>query len=320
MGSGSESGKPIQAAFSITFSATGLGRNPDIWCASLPTGDPCASIPTAMTACTNRSGRGTGKTDWAGEREGTLPDMALHDVTAYGEQVGETYDRVYGAVLDTDGAVERLLELADGGPVLELGVGTGRLALPLAGHGLEVTGVDSSPAMLEQLTAKARAAGMPLIEGDFTDVVVGRSFRLVVLAFNTLFALPTQDAQVACFANAARHLEPGGRFVVEAWIHDRTWFRKGVGLWPRVRRGNCDRPRPRRPGQPASRRDGTALLGRRSAYGRHAAPLRQSGGARPHGPPRRTGPRASLGELAGRPVRSRQRTTCLRVPAAVELS
>jgi SAM-dependent methyltransferase len=166
--------------------------------------------------------------------EGDAADMALHDVTAYGEQVGETYDRVYGAVLDTDGAVERLVELADGGPVLELGVGTGRLALPLAGQGLEVTGVDSSPAMLEQLTTKARAAGMPLIEGDFADVVVGRPFRLVVLAFNTLFALPTQDAQVACFANAARHLEPGGRFVVEAWIHDRTWFRKNVGLWPRA--------------------------------------------------------------------------------------
>ena len=85
--------------------------------------------------------------------------MVLHDVAAYGEQVGETYDRVYGAVLDTDGAVERLVELADGGPVLELGVGTGRLALPLARQGLEVTGVDSSPAMLEQLRTKARERG-----------------------------------------------------------------------------------------------------------------------------------------------------------------
>jgi len=160
--------------------------------------------------------------------------MALHDVTAYGEQVGDTYDRVYGSVLDTDGAVERLVELAAGGPVLELGVGTGRLAVPLARRGLEVVGVDSSGAMLDQLRAKARAARVSVIEGDFTDVSVGRSFRLVVLAFNTLFALPSQDAQVACFANAARHLAPGGRFVVEAWIHDRSWFRKGVGLWPRV--------------------------------------------------------------------------------------
>lgn len=159
--------------------------------------------------------------------------MAPHDITSYGTQVGETYDRLYGAVMDTEIEVRRLVSLADEGPVLELGVGTGRLAIPLAESGLHVHGVDSSAAMLEQLHAKAGGADIDLTEGDFSDVRVAGSFQLVVLAFNTLFALPSQEAQVACFSNAASHLRPGGRFVVEAWIHDPAYFREHVGMWPR---------------------------------------------------------------------------------------
>jgi SAM-dependent methyltransferase len=159
--------------------------------------------------------------------------VAIHDINAYGTQVGHAYDRVYAPVLDTEHEVERLIELAAGGPVLELGIGTGRLALPLAAHGLEVHGVDSSHEMLEELRAKPGAERLHLVEGDFADARLGSGFGLVVLAFNTIYALPTQDAQVECFANAARHLRPGGRFVVAAWIHDPTWFHDGVGMWPR---------------------------------------------------------------------------------------
>ena len=162
-----------------------------------------------------------------------LRPVTVHDITAYGRQVGDDYDRIYSPVLDTEHEVERILELADGGPVLELGVGTGRLALPLSEHGLDVHGVDSSPEMLDQLRAKPGAERLHLTQGDFTDVTLGGGFGLVLLAVNTIYALPTQDAQVACFATAARHLRTGGRFVVAAWIHDPTWFHDGVGLWPR---------------------------------------------------------------------------------------
>jgi SAM-dependent methyltransferase len=162
-----------------------------------------------------------------------MSHRAAQDLTAYGDQVGGDYDRVYAPVLDTGHEVERLAELAGDGPVLELGVGTGRLALPLAARGLEVHGVDSSAAMLDRLRAKPGAEHLHLVEGDFTDVDLGGEFALVVLAFNTIYALPSQEAQVECFANAARQLRRGGRFVVAAWIHDPSRFHDGVGVWPR---------------------------------------------------------------------------------------
>lgn len=145
---------------------------------------------------------------------------ADHDPTAYGASIAEEYDALYEGVLDTDTAVARLRELAGPGPVLELGIGTGRLALPLAAGGLAVVGVEASPAMVERLAAKPGAEHIPVTVGDFADVVVPGPFPLVVLAFNTVFALPTAESQMACFANAARHLAPGGRFLVEAWVLD----------------------------------------------------------------------------------------------------
>jgi SAM-dependent methyltransferase len=110
------------------------------------------------------------------------------------------------------------------GRVLELGVGTGRLALPLAARGLEVWGVDDSPAMLERLRAKPGGDAVRLVAGDFADVgglVEGR-FSLVFVAYNTLFELPTQDAQVRCVAGVAQVLTPGGLFAVEALAPDVT--------------------------------------------------------------------------------------------------
>jgi SAM-dependent methyltransferase len=143
-----------------------------------------------------------------------------HDPTAYGASIAEEYDALYEGVMDTDVAVDRLAELASGGPVLELGVGTGRLALPLAAQGLAVHGVEASPPMVERLRMKPGGTRIPVTVGDFTDVRVPGTFALVVLAFNTIFALPGEDAQAACFHTAARHLGPGGRFVVEAWVLD----------------------------------------------------------------------------------------------------
>jgi SAM-dependent methyltransferase len=143
-----------------------------------------------------------------------------HDASEYGAHIADEYDDIYDGVFDTDGAVARLAELADGGAVLEFGVGTGRIALPLQQRGVEVHGVDGSPVMLDRLAAKPGGDQVPSSCGDFTEVRVDREFAVVALLINTIYALPDQDAQVRCFANAARHLRPGGRFVVEAWVPD----------------------------------------------------------------------------------------------------
>lgn len=146
--------------------------------------------------------------------------MIDHDVSEYGTWIADAYDDIYSEAFDTDGAVEQLTRLADGGPVLELGVGTGRLAIPLARAGLEVHGVDGSGEMLDLLSARCNGAVVDATLGDFSTVRVGPggSYSLVVLAVNTIFALPDQDAKIRCFETAAWHLRPGGRFVVEAWV------------------------------------------------------------------------------------------------------
>ncbi|MDQ6838341.1 MAG: class I SAM-dependent methyltransferase [Actinomycetota bacterium] len=139
---------------------------------------------------------------------------------SYGARLADDYDAIYDDVFDTDGAVQRLAALAGGGRVLELGVGTGRIALPLAAGGLEVWGVDASQAMLDRLTAKPGGSKVRTVCGDFGSTVVDGQFDLVLLLVNTLFAMPNQEAQVACVVNAARHLRTGGRFVIEAWVPD----------------------------------------------------------------------------------------------------
>lgn len=161
--------------------------------------------------------------------------MAHFDPSAYGASgIADEYDALYAEELDTDGAVERLAELAGSGRVLELGIGTGRLALPLLARGIEVHGIEGSPEMVEKLREKPDGERIQVTMGDFSNVDAGRGFSLVVLAFNTIFALPDQQAQVDCFANAARHLAPGGAFVVEAWIPDVGAFRHNRSLRPRI--------------------------------------------------------------------------------------
>ncbi len=116
--------------------------------------------------------------------------------------------------------VELLAALAGDGGALELAVGTGRVALPLAARGVRVSGIELSPDMVAQLRAKPGGDAIPVTIGDMTSTRVDGTFRLVYLVFNTIGNVGTQDRQVACFRNAAAHLEPGGAFVVEVGVPD----------------------------------------------------------------------------------------------------
>src|SRR3712207_1949913 len=114
--------------------------------------------------------------------------------------------------------VDRLVDLAGGGRALEFAIGTGRVAVPLAERGVAVSGIEISRPMVEQLRSKADEAAIPVVIGDMASVRAPGEYSLVYLVFNTISNLQTQDEQVACFRNAARHLTPGGRFVIELWV------------------------------------------------------------------------------------------------------
>ncbi|MEW2074335.1 class I SAM-dependent methyltransferase [Streptomyces sp. NPDC013433] len=114
--------------------------------------------------------------------------------------------------------VDRLARLAEGGAALEFAIGTGRVAVPLAGRGVPVTGIELSRPMVEQLRTKADEATIPVIIGDMATTAAPGEYTLVYLVFNTISNLLTQAEQVECFRNAARHLGPGGRFVIELWV------------------------------------------------------------------------------------------------------
>jgi SAM-dependent methyltransferase len=114
--------------------------------------------------------------------------------------------------------VDRLVGLADGGRVLELAIGTGRVAVPLSERGVPVVGVELSVPMVDQLRTKVDEEVIPVVVGDMATARAPGEFSLVYLVFNTISNLLTQAEQVACFRNAARHLRPGGRFVVELWV------------------------------------------------------------------------------------------------------
>ena len=116
--------------------------------------------------------------------------------------------------------VDRLVELAGGGRVLEFAIGTGRVAVPLAARGVPVTGIELSRPMIDRLREKADEAAIPVVHGDMATARADGEFTLVYLVYNTLSNLLTQDEQVDCFANAARHLHPGGSFVVELSVPD----------------------------------------------------------------------------------------------------
>jgi SAM-dependent methyltransferase len=114
--------------------------------------------------------------------------------------------------------VSLLAELAGDGPALEFAIGTGRVALPLHARGVAVSGIDLSAAMVERLRAKPGGSDIEVVVGDMTTARLGSSHSLVYVIWNSLMNLTTQDLQVECFVNAARHLRPGGRFVVEVTV------------------------------------------------------------------------------------------------------
>jgi len=117
-----------------------------------------------------------------------------------------------------DPAVDLLAALAGDGPALEFAIGTGRVAIPLAARGVPVTGIELSQPMIDQLRTKADESTIPVIVGDMATSTAPGVYPLVYLVFNTISNLLTQAEQVACFRNAARHLHPGGRFVIELWV------------------------------------------------------------------------------------------------------
>ncbi len=135
--------------------------------------------------------------------------------------IAETYDDDSSSMFDpavVEATVDFLAELAGDGAAMELGVGTGRLALPLSARGVPVCGIDLSPDMVGQLKAKPGAAAIGVTIGDFATTVVEGTFRLAFLVYNTIENLTSQDEQVACFTNVGRHLEPGGCFVIEVEV------------------------------------------------------------------------------------------------------
>jgi SAM-dependent methyltransferase len=117
-----------------------------------------------------------------------------------------------------DPAVEFLARLAGKGPALEFAVGTGRIAVPLLARGVPVTGIELSTPMLAQLRTKAAESALPVVVGDMATTIVPGEYSLVYLVWNSISNLRTQAEQVECFRNAARHLRPGGRFVIELWV------------------------------------------------------------------------------------------------------
>jgi SAM-dependent methyltransferase len=135
-------------------------------------------------------------------------------------QVAERYDKET-AEMPVEPVVDFLAGLAGGGAALELAIGTGRIALPLAARGVLVHGIDLSPDMVEQLRTKPGGAELPVAIGDYSTTRVDGTFSLVYLVFNSINNQTTQDAQVATFENAAAHLEPGGCFVVEVGVRPR---------------------------------------------------------------------------------------------------
>jgi len=150
--------------------------------------------------------------------------MKGYDDTSYGSAFADVYDDWYQGISDIDATVADLLDLADGGRILELGVGTGRLAIPLAYHADAapgaVAGIDSSEAMLARLHRRDHENRIEITLGDMVEDLPEGPFSLVFVAYNTIFNLRTALAQSACFASVTSRLAPAGRFVIEAFVPD----------------------------------------------------------------------------------------------------
>ena len=158
----------------------------------------------------------------------------MHDDGYFDERVAASYDddpEMFDAEM-VDPVVEFLAELAGGGRALEFGIGTGRIALPLAKRGVPGHGIDMSNAMVSKLRAKPGGEALAVTIGDFATTSVEGTFAVAYLVFNTILNLTTQAAQVACFRNVAAHLEPGGYFVIEVMVPDLQRLPPGETILP----------------------------------------------------------------------------------------
>src|SRR3954469_11537639 len=168
--------------------------------------------------------------------------MPFDPTDSFGPEVAATYDDQPRG--DEEAAVARLAALAKGGPALEFAIGTGRLALPLAATGVRVDGIELSAAMIARLRAKPGGAELNVGQGDLAKVQMNDRYRLVFIAFNSLMNLITQDQQVQCVANAARHLTDDGVFVVENVVPDPMYTlrqdRDGVDQYVDAERGGAE--------------------------------------------------------------------------------
>ena len=162
-----------------------------------------------------------------------------HESSTYGDRWAPVYDRIH-AHLDTpeavDPAVAVLAELAGDGRALELGIGTGRIALPLARRGVKLHGLDASTAMVDKLRQKPGGSQIPVHIGDFASFDLGSTFSVVYVVFNTFFALTSQDEQVGCLQSVSRHLTDEGVLVIEAFVPDMSRFDRGQ----RISAGNVE--------------------------------------------------------------------------------
>jgi SAM-dependent methyltransferase len=145
----------------------------------------------------------------------------------YGEVYADVYDMLFEQRDNVNEVADVLESLAQGSPILKFGVGTGRVAIPLAQRGLKVYGMDNSEAMLAKLRAKPGAENVITVLGDFSKDRADDTFGLVAVLFSTIYLIHTQEGQVNVFRNAARHLHIGGVFLIEAFVHDRSRWNHG---------------------------------------------------------------------------------------------
>lgn len=157
--------------------------------------------------------------------------MKSYTDATYGERIAEVYDEIYSGC--EEGLIDLLCELAGGGRVLELGIGTGRIALPLIKRGLDVSGIDVSASMIDRLRAKPGAEDIRVAQGSFAGFPAeldDERFDLIFVVFNTFFGLLTQEEQLECFRSVAAHLAEEGRFLIEVFVPDLTRFEDGQAV------------------------------------------------------------------------------------------
>ena len=151
--------------------------------------------------------------------------MAEYTDSTFGESIAEQYDSFFSDI--DPHLIDRLLELSSGEKTLELGIGTGRIAIPLSDRGVEVHGIDASPAMLEKLRSKDKGRSIPVKMGSFAEFDMKEKYKFIFIVFNTFFGLLTQKEQISCFKSVSNCLRPGGKFLIEAFVPDLSRFDKG---------------------------------------------------------------------------------------------